>query len=114
MKIILSLLIAFSGLNLFAQKQGEVVVLRVEYAKKNSGIEHRMLLDAGTSTDHSLAKKIEHEKGVIRIQNNGKLLAFHNEVDLINFLISEGFSLHSTYQQTIMGETYQVYLFMRP
>ncbi|HAA00025.1 MAG TPA: hypothetical protein DEP18_00480 [Flavobacteriales bacterium] len=97
-----------------AQTQGEVVILRVEYAKKSSGIEHRMQLDAGISTQHSLSGKVINEKGVVRIKTDEKTESFTNEVDLLSYLQKNGFRLLQVFNQTIMGETYLVYLLERP
>lgn len=113
-QIVFAFLFILSTAYSFAQRSGEMVMIRVEYAKKTSGTEHRITLDVGTSSDHSLAKKVTQEKGIVRIQGSEKVEVFTNEVDLLNYLNREGFRLFNTFQQTIMGETYQVYLMMRP
>jgi hypothetical protein len=117
MKIrIFSLLLNFFIIGQISAQSAECVIIRVSYAKKASGSESRLSIDIGKSTTHSLYGKIKNleDSNTVQITNeDGKLIIFNNEVDLMNYLFMLGYKYISYFHTVIINTEFHNFILIK-
>lgn len=106
-KLFLISLIFLFGNSLFAKADKEVLIIRVEYAAKKTGMESRLFCNIGVSDSHSLHKVLTNQENTVQIKDDsGRLSVFTNEIDLMNYLFKLGYHLESTYATKTINVDY--------
>lgn len=117
-KVLVLIFVSFIGVQLFAGnplagKGKEYFMIRVTHLYKNDRIMSELSIDTGEMFPNSLKGKIvEGEGNSIKVNaDDGKILVFHNEVDILNYLSTIGWDLVCANPVTILNKTYVEYLF---
>lgn len=98
----------------FSQTSKEIVIIRVEYTAKKSGIESSLYCDIGVANTHSLYRALTNEENTVQIKDeNDKIRVFTTEVDLMNYLFSLGYQLKSTFGTEIINAKYMNFILIK-
>jgi hypothetical protein len=113
MKSISFLFFFLYSLSVFSADK-EMVIIRVDYQVKKTGIESKLYCDIGNRNTHSLYRALTNSENTVQIKDeNDKTLVFTTEVDLMNYLFTIGYHYESTYTNTIMGTTYTNFVLVK-
>jgi len=112
--ILLCTLFVFANISIFGQTNSdkEVVILRVNQFLKTNGLESRLYIEIGNSPNHSFKGKVENgEAGTVRYtKNDGMVSVFTNEVDMLSFLINNGYKILNVYENNIGSRPFVNYI----
>lgn len=98
----------------YSQTSKEIVIIRVDYATKKTGIESRIFCDIGVANTHSLYRSLTNQENTVQIKDdNDKIHVFTTEVDLMNYLFSIGFQLKSTYDTELINTKYTNFILIK-
>jgi hypothetical protein len=113
-KIILFLFFIIGGLTLKAASDKEMVIIRVEYSAKKTGIESKLYCDIGVSNIHSLYRALTNQENTVQIKDeNDKINVFSTEVDLMNYLFTLGYKFESTFITEIINNKYTNFILIK-
>ena len=112
--ILLSILIFTTNSLIFGQTNSdkEIVILRVNHFLKSSGLVTKISIEIGDSPTHSLKGKVENgEVGSVRYnKSDGTTTVYHNEVDVISFLLNNGYKILTVYENNVGSRPFVNYI----
>ncbi len=116
--LLISLLLSFVfQLNVFSQNDTkyEVIILRVNHYLKTDGLTSRLSIETYKNENSSFNLRFENkDKGVINYKNDdGTIMVFNEEVDIVNFIENNGFIIQSVYTEVIGGRCFVNYVFQK-
>lgn len=95
------------------QSKTEYLTVRVKYGKTISGYKYEVYVDIGVSGSHSLSGKITNNKESVTIIENDYRYEFTCDIDLLNYLGENGWTVISTGEIDVLDEHYNTYLMQR-
>lgn len=113
-KFIFCLAFAFISFGSFAQADKEIVVIRVEYAIKKTGLESRIFCDIGVANTHSLYRSMTNSENAVQIKDEtDKIRVFTTEVDLMNYLFTLGYHFDSVFETEVVNSKYTNFILVK-
>ncbi|MFT7158552.1 MAG: hypothetical protein ACI8Q1_003585 [Parvicella sp.] len=114
-QIILFLTLLLVGITTCNAQKIFMTSLKVKYSVKTERITSKMEMDIGSyDLDHPLhgaVTCVNHSIVVINIE--GESRSFENEVDLISFLLNDGWEIYHSSKIVVYKEHYTNYLFTK-
>lgn len=114
MKVLIFTLFLLFSFPFLSKADKEIVIIRVEYASKKTGIESRLFCDIGVKNTHSLYRALTNQENTVQIKDeNDKTLVFTSEVDLMNYLFTLGYNFVQQYTSEILTSKYMNFVLVK-